>query len=184
MHNSSPYLFTSQRLGFRNWNESDLPLMAAINADERVMRYFPAQQTTEQTAAFIARQQAQYRRRGFCYFAVDRVEDGQFIGFIGLSEQHYEADFTPCVDIGWRLHTAYWGNGYATEGAKACLEYGFEWCGLETIYAVCPVVNRASEQVMVRAGMTKLREFLHPLLVQHQYLQNCVLYMAQKGMLK
>lgn len=172
------YIFTSPRLGFRNWADADIAHMALINADEQVMRYFPSAQTEEQTRAFVLRMQQQYGRNGFCYFAVDRLEDGQFIGFIGLSEQTYPADFTPCVDVGWRLSQQFWGMGYATEGASACLAYGFATCGLQKIMAVCPVVNQPSEQVMIKAGMQKVKTFDHPLLLNDDRLRSCVLYQA------
>ncbi len=116
------YIFTSQRLGFRNWLDSDLPKMAAINADEEVMRFFPSTQTKAKTEEFIKRMQAQFEKHGFCYFAVEILESKALIGFIGLSEQTYKADFTPCVDIGWRLGRTHWGKGYATEGAKRVLQ--------------------------------------------------------------
>ncbi len=51
------------------------------------------------------------QKRGYCYFATDELTSGKFIGFIGLMYQNYEADFTPCVDIGWRLAKKYWGKG-------------------------------------------------------------------------
>ena len=77
--NPDSYLFTSTRLGFRNWRANDLEAMAAINADPQVMEFFPGIQDREHTAAFIQRMQQQYAEKGFCYFAVDKLEDGQFI---------------------------------------------------------------------------------------------------------
>ncbi len=97
------YLFTSERLGFRAWQAADIDAMQEINSDARVMEFFPALQTKEQTAAFIDRMNLQLAEKGFCYFAVEVLATKAFIGFTGLSEQHYPADFTPCVDIGWRL---------------------------------------------------------------------------------
>ena len=97
------YIFTSERLGFRNWVAADIPKMVKINASQEVMQHFPSTATAQQTADFIKRMQIQYTEKGYCYFAVDRLSDGNFIGFIGLSYQTFEADFTPCVDVGWRL---------------------------------------------------------------------------------
>ena len=58
--------------------------------------------------------QNQFAEKGFCYFAVDKLENSEFIGLICLSEQTFEADFTPCIDIGWRLASAEWNKGNAT----------------------------------------------------------------------
>ncbi len=99
---SLPYIFQSARLGFRNWAATDIPRMCLVNADPKVMEYFPAIPTTQQTEAFVARMQKQYAEKGFCYFAVDRLDNNEFIGFTGLSIPQFEADFMPCVDIGWR----------------------------------------------------------------------------------
>ncbi len=170
------YIFTSQRLGFRNWLSSDLPKMAAINADEGVMKFFPSTQTKARTKEFIKRMQTQFEKNGFCYFAVDVLETSEFIGFIGLSEQTYDADYTPCVDIGWRLGKTHWEKGYATEGAKRVLQYGFEELKLGRVLSIAPVVNKASESVMKKSGMHKVTTFEHSLLMDNERLKECVLY--------
>lgn len=175
---ATPYLFTSERLGFRNWTGADIPLMAAINADPEVMRFFPATQSADQTVGFVQRMQAQLAAKGFCYFAVDELASGTFIGFIGLSEQTFAADFNPCTDIGWRLAKTAWGKGYATEGARRCLAYGFEQTGLQQIYAMAPAVNQPSVRVMQKTGMQFVQDFKHPLLKDNARLEDCVLYRA------
>jgi len=176
MANQKSYLFTSARLGFRNWLETDLEEMAAINADIAVMEFFPRLATKEETANFIQRMQKQWTDKGFCYFAVDKLENSEFIGFIGLSEQTFEAPFTPCVDIGWRLRKTAWNQGFATEGAARCLDFAFQDLNLQKIVAVAPKINVRSEQVMKKIGMKKLREFEHPLLRDCERLKDCVLY--------
>ena len=170
------YLFTSERLGFRNWDQVDIPLMASINADPEVMEFFPAIKTYDETIAFVEKMQLQMAVKHYCYFAVDKLEDGSFIGFIGLSEQTYESDFTPCTDIGWRLAKTEWGMGYATEGAKRCLEYALYELNLQKVVAVAPKVNVRSELVMQKTGMKKVAEFIHPLLLHYKHLKDCVLY--------
>ncbi len=97
------YIFKSERLGFRNWTENDKTKMGMINSDPKVMEYFPTIPTQEQTNDFIDRMKTQFTESGFCYFAVDKFESNEFIGFIGIAKQTFESDFTPCVDIGWRL---------------------------------------------------------------------------------
>lgn len=170
------YIFQSERLGFRNWVAADIPKMAKINANPVVMKYFPSKATEAQTEDFIKKMQDQYMEKGYCYFAVDRLSDGEFIGFIGLSYQTFEADFTPCVDVGWRLDDAHWGNGYATEGAKSCLDYGFNILKIKTIKALCPIVNLPSENVMKKLGMQKVKYFKHSKLGDFPALEECVLY--------
>jgi len=176
LFSNDPYVFRSERLGFRNWAATDIAPMADINADRKVMEFFPSTRDLEQTKQFIERMQRQYEKRGYCYFAVDKLEDSEFIGFIGLSSQIFEARFTPCIDIGWRLKPEVWGNGYATEGATRCLDFAFRELNLESVKAIAPVENTKSEQVMKKLGMTKLLTFNHPLLNGDPTLEECVLY--------
>ena len=144
--------------------------------DKEVMEFFPTTRTYGETTIFVDRMQKQFSTKGYCYFAVDKLTDESFIGFIGLSEQNYQADFTPCIDIGWRLAKTAWNNGFATERAKRCLEFGFETLHLENIYSVTPVVNTKSEEVMKKIGMQLVKTFNHPQLHEHVRLRNCVLY--------
>jgi RimJ/RimL family protein N-acetyltransferase len=174
------YLFKSDRLGFRNWHKNDLENLAAINADMAVMEFFPSTRTHVETKSFIERMQKQYTEKGYCYFAVDTLADDTFIGFIGLSEQNFEANFTPCIDIGWRLARTTWNKGYATEGAKKCLEYGFEKLHLNEIYSIAPVANTKSQRVMMKIGMRKVATFDHPQLLENARLRKCLLYKIHK----
>jgi RimJ/RimL family protein N-acetyltransferase len=153
-----------------------MPLMAAINADADVMEFFPAIATPEQTQEFIERMQNMLATKGYCYFAVDRLEDGIFIGFIGLGYQDYDASFTPCTDIGWRLNKNFWHLGYATEGAERCLQYAFEDLNLNNIKAIAPQINKKSIYVMQKIGMKKQLDFIHPKLLDDERLKHCVCY--------
>lgn len=172
------YLFTSDRLGFRNWREDDIQEMIDINSDAEVMAFFPSIQDEQQTIAFIKRMQNQFHERGYCYYAVDRLDKEVFIGFIGLSWQTYQADFTPCVDIGWRLKKTEWNQGFATEGAKRCLDYAFKELEIKTVFAIAPKVNVKSIRIMEGIGMTKVSEFQHPYLQDDERLRDCVLYVG------
>lgn len=178
MDNNNNYLFKSERLGFRQFIDSDLGQMIEINSDSLVMEYFPFLPSIEQTVEFIQKMKTQFDEKGFCYFAVDKLENNEFIGFIGLSEPTFESDFTPCIDIGWRLKSSAWNKGFATEGAKACLEYGFETLKIKTINSIAPIVNGKSVQVMEKIGMKKVKNFNHPFLNDYPYLEGCVLYVA------
>ena len=178
------YLFTSERLGFRPWTTDDLEPMAAINADPEVMRHFPKIPDVEDTRDFIERMHRQYVDNSFCYFAVELLESNTFIGFIGLCVISFESKFTPCVDIGWRLKQDEWGKGYATEGAIACLDFGFNTIGLDKIFAVCPIVNLPSENVMKKIGMSKHSLFNHPYLSDYPLLEECYAYVIEKSSVK
>ena len=173
MHN---YLFKSQRLGYRNWQESDIELMYHLNQDEEVMRYFPGLNSMIQTKDFITRMQNNFKEKRYCYFAVDRLDTHEFIGFIGIMDQTYEAEFTPCIDIGWRLAKAHWGKGFATEGAEKCLDYAFKNLNLKTIYSVATANNIPSINVMKKIGMRERYYFDHPKLLDNKILKKCVLY--------
>lgn len=174
------YIFKSERLGFRNWVEADITPMIKISGDPEVMKNFPATATPEQTTDFILRMQEMYTEKGFCYFAVDNLENNVLIGFIGLCHQEYNVAFSPFVDIGWRLDKKYWGKGFATEGAKRCLEYAFNVLDLDNIKSTAPLVNLNSINIMEKIGMTKLLEFQHPKLLNNDRLVNCACYEIQK----
>ena len=173
---NSPYLFTSQRLGFRNWIDSDIPKMAAVSADPKVMEFFPAIHTLEQTTQFVQRMKKMFDEKGHCFFPAERLEDQQFIGFIGIGYSTFESEFTPAPDIGWRLAEAYWGNGYATEGAKVCLKYAFEKLKLPKVISIASIVNIPSINVMKKIGMKKVGEFVHPKLVDFPKIKDCECY--------
>ena len=173
---SKEYLFQSERLGFRNWINSDTPKMIGISSDPHVMQFFPAIATKIQTVEFIDRMKLMYIEKGYCYFAVDQLKDESFIGFIGLCYQTYESQFTPSVDIGWRLNKKYWNNGLATEGAKKCLNYGFNVIELKNIISTSPIINTKSIRVMEKIGMAKLTEFKHPRLKSNKRLEDCICY--------
>lgn len=170
------YLFTSSRLGFRTWYNDDIRQMALLNKDPEVMEFFPFLPSKKETEDFIQRMNLQYSENNFCYFAVDHLETGKFIGFIGLSLQNFDTDFTPCIDIGWRINKEYWGNGLATEGALECITYAKNQLGLHQIYSMASKINSKSIKVMKKIGMNYIKDFEHPRLLNHPSLEICVLY--------
>ena len=105
----------------------------------------------------------------------------EFIGFIGLAYQDYQTEFTPAIDIGWRLKRSAWGKGYATEGAKRCLEFGFNTLDLNQIIATCAMDNLKSENVMQKIGMKQLGVFIHPELKEYPSYEQCKYYGIQKN---
>ena len=178
------YLFTSERLGFRNWTNSDSLAMHAVSSDPEVMKHFPSTLTLEETEAFIKRMQNHFQEHGFCYFAVDELKSGNCMGFIGICLQTYEAPFTPGVDIGWRLATKYQGKGYATEGAKACIKYAFTTLQISEIYSVAVHRNLPSINVMKKAGMSYQTQFDYPNFPEGVDLNPCVLYKISNAIKK
>ncbi|KAB1069318.1 GNAT family N-acetyltransferase [Tamlana haliotis] len=175
------YIFESERLGFRNWERSDLVTFSELNADAAVMEFFPKTLTTDETAEFIERLQKHFMKNGYNYFATEILETGEFIGFIGLAYQDYDTDFTPATDIGWRLKKSVWRQGYATEGAKRCLEFAFETLKLKKIIATCTVQNFKSELVMKKLGMGKRIVFNHPKLKDYPQFEKCLCYEITKA---
>tara|TARA_B110000046_G_C13021675_1_gene411564 strand:+ start:67 stop:624 length:558 start_codon:yes stop_codon:yes gene_type:complete len=175
------YFFKSKRLGFRNWNENDLTELSKINADLEIMEHFPKPLTEKETTEFIQRLKNHYEKNGYSYFATEILESGELIGFIGLALQDYKTDFTPAVDIGWRLKKSAWGKGYATEGAKKCLEFAFYEMNLENIISTCTEKNSKSENVMKKIGMDKIGEFNHPELKEFPEYEKCICYGINKN---
>lgn len=176
------YIFKSERLGFRNWNENDLTEFAKINADLEVMEHFPKPLTEKETREFIQRLKTHYKKNGHNYFATEILDSGELIGFIGLAFQDYKTDFTPAVDIGWRLKKTAWGKGFATEGAKKCLEFAFTKLNLDNVISTCTVKNYKSENVMKKIGMKKIGEFNHPKLKEYPKYEKCVCYGVNKNL--
>src|ERR1700712_2633020 len=122
---ASPALKTD-RLLLRPWREEDLVPFADLNADVRVMEFLPKPLGRAESDALAARIRDHFARRGFGLWAVEVAGACPFIGFVGLSVPGFEAHFTPCVEIGWRLAFEHWGRGYATEAARETLQFGFE----------------------------------------------------------
>ena len=175
-----PYRIITTRLGLRNWTDADLEPFAPMCADERVMEFFPKTLNKNESLALINRLKSHYMNHGYCYFAVDRLDTNEFIGFIGLMHQDYTTSFTPFIDIGWRLSAAAWGNGFATEGAKACLDFAFAELNLEAVYAVATKYNVKSQRIMQKIGMEHFESFNHPKLTNNKSLQKCVAYRVLK----
>ncbi len=117
----------------RQWKEEDLEPFARMNADPRVMEFFPATLTREESNQMAKKVQTRIEERGWGFWAASLIETGEFIGFIGLEDVLFKAAFTPAVEVGWRLAFDFWGKGYATEGALASLRYGFEKLKLKEI---------------------------------------------------
>lgn len=170
----------TERLLLRRWRQDDRPLFAAINADPRVMELFPKLLSREESDATVDRIEAHFAHHGFGVWAVEVPGVTPFAGFVGLAHPRFEASFTPCVEIGWRLAAEHWGRGYATEGAKAALAFGFEELKLAEILSFTVEGNVRSRRVMEKIGMTHspADDFDHPLLPEGHKLRRHMLYRA------
>lgn len=175
-------ILKTDRLILRPWRGSDRVPFAALNADPKVMEFFPSVLTRQESDAQAERIEDHFARHGFGMWAVEVKGHTPFAGFIGLAHPRYETHFTPCVEIGWRLAAHYWGKGYATEGARRALQFGFEQLGLEEIVSFTAVSNFRSRRVMEALGMQRNPEddFDHPLLAKEHPLCRHVLYRLKR----
>lgn len=177
-------ILDTERLILRRWQESDFEPFAAMNADPEVMRYFPAPLSREKTARFIKRAEEKFDQYGFGTWVAERKDTGAFIGFVSLDVPEFQAPFMPCVEVGWRLDRAHWGHGFATEGAHAALNHGFNVSGLDEIVSFTSRLNKPSLRVMERLGMARDPEgdFDHPDIEEEGHpLRPHVLYRLSKA---
>lgn len=168
----------TDRLLLRGWLERDRAPYNAMNADPEVMQHFPSTLDQAQSDALLESLTPQWVEHGFGGWIVERLEDAEFLGVTGFSRPSFEAPFTPAVEIGWRFARASWGHGYATEAARAALEFGFEATGLAEIVSFTVPANERSWHVMQRLGMHRdpADDFDHPRLPEGDPLRRHVLY--------
>lgn len=171
-------MIKTARLILRPWTDEDLEPFAMMNADPRVMEYFPSTKSYEESLTEYRVILDHFKKHGYGLWAVSEHGKTNFIGFIGLSYIDFPAAFTPTVEVGWRLAYEYWGKGYATEGAKASLKYGFEVLNLQEIISFTSVQNLRSRAVMEKIGMLRdpKDDFDHPKLPEGHRLRRHVLY--------
>lgn len=161
-----PVELITERCRLRQWRDSDRPAFAALNQDPVVMRFFPALQDEAESNARVDAISAAIAARGWGLWALEIPGVTDFAGFVGLNAPGWQAHFTPCVEIGWRLAAAHHGKGYATEAAREALRYGFEELGLDEIVALTIPANAPSRRVMEKLGMVRdeTADFDHPLI--------------------
>ena len=173
----------TKRLLLRQWKAQDLPVFAALNSDPEVMKYFPALLNREQSDALALRCKSLIAEQGWGFWAVEIKSSGEFIGFEGLNAVKPGLPFYPAVEIGWRLDKAHWGKGYATEAARAAVDYAFNLLQLNEVVSFTSVNNMRSRALMQRLGMTDTQQnFQHPDLPSGHALSEHVLYrITRKG---
>jgi RimJ/RimL family protein N-acetyltransferase len=173
----------TERLRLRAWRDSDLEPFARLNADPRVMQFFAARLTTDESDRMADGIRRHIEQHGWGLWAVEVVGVTPFAGFIGLAEPRFDAHFTPCTEVGWRLGPELWGHGYATEGARASIEFGFRELDLSEIVSFASAGNKPSHRVMERVGMTRnaADDFDHPVLPDGHPLRRHVLYRRRRA---
>jgi RimJ/RimL family protein N-acetyltransferase len=165
-----PAELQTDRLLLRRWIQADRGPFAALNADIRVMEHLPSVLTRAESDAMVERIDAHFERHGFGLWAVSVREGSPFIGFVGLAIPAFQAHFTPCVEVGWRLAAEYWRRGYATEAARAAVAFGFGTLALNEIVSFTVPENERSRRVMERLEMTHdpADDFDHPRLADRR----------------
>jgi RimJ/RimL family protein N-acetyltransferase len=173
-----PGSLTTERLLLRPWREADREPFRALNADARVMEFYPTTLTPEESDAAMIRIQNHFDRLGFGLYAAELRESGTFIGYIGLNIPSFEAHFMPAVEIGWRIGFHFWGRGLATEGACAVVEFAFQVLKLPSLVSFTVPANHRSRRVMEKLGMVHdpHGDFDHPNLPAGHPLRHHVLY--------
>lgn len=166
------------RLLMRQWGEADNAPFAALNADPEVMAHFPWTLTADESRALAYRYAARLEVDGYGIWAVEVLESGAFIGFVGLARPTWESAFTPCTEIGWRLSREAWGHGYATEAARAALQVAFTHVDLDEVVSFTAVGNLRSRAVIERLSMRRDAggDFDHPRVAQGHPTRRHVLY--------
>ncbi len=154
--------FETERLFIRQWKPSDREPFAVLNADPRVMAFFPSTLTRSDSDAMADRCQSLIEERGWGLWAAESKATQEIIGFVGLHIPIPELPFSPCVEVGWRLAFQHWGKGFATEAARGALRVGFELLSLPEIVSFCAVQHFKSRAVMARLGMRESGSFEHP----------------------
>ncbi len=169
-------MIVTPRLILRPWREADLEPFAEQNADSQTMQYLNGTLTRAQSDAYVTITERHLTEVGYCKWAVEAPGVSPFIGAVGLTRVKFKAHFTPAVEIAWRLHRDYWGQGFATEAAREAIEDGFTRVGLTEIVAMTALSNLASLRVMEKLGMLRAFEFDHPSLPHDHPMCRHVLY--------
>lgn len=164
------------RLRLRPWRAEDRAPLAAINTDPVAMRHFPAPMTRTESDAWMDRLAAHIATHGWGFWAVERRDTPGLIGAVGLMHIPWEAEFTPAVEIGWRIAPALQRQGLAEEAARLALAAGFGPIGLDRIVAFTVPGNIASWLLMARLGMQPAGTFEHPRLPDGHPLRTHLLY--------
>jgi RimJ/RimL family protein N-acetyltransferase len=158
------HALATPRLQLRRWRADDAAPFAAINADPAVMQHLVGPLGRALSDTLMARIEAHFDAHGFGLWAVERRVEGDLVGFVGAQHVPFEADFTPAVEIGWRLAAPVWGQGYAREAAEATLRDLRRRIGISAVVSFTVPANRPSWGLMQRLGLRRdaAGDFAHP----------------------
>jgi RimJ/RimL family protein N-acetyltransferase len=172
----------TDRLILRRWRDSDREPFAEMNADPRVMELLPGLLSKEESDLLIGKFEAHFNEHGYGKWAVELRRDSRFIGYVGCSIVTFDAFFTPCVEIGWRLSHDSWGQGLATEGAREAMRHVFEQMRVPSLVSFTVPANVRSRRVMEKLEMTHdaAEDFDYPLLREGHPLRRHVLYRLER----
>ncbi|MHA3126721.1 GNAT family N-acetyltransferase [Legionella pneumophila] len=176
-------ILDTERLFLRTFQENDVESLIAISQDQKVMQFFPAIPTREETIAFIDRIISHQEEKNFSLYAVEIKNTAEMIGFVGLFTATFQAHFTPAIEIGWRLSSKHWNQGYATEAAKAALDYAFRKLNLDEVVSFTSELNKSSIRVMQKIGLHTNSEdnFDNPKVPTDSPLMGHVLYRLKRS---
>ncbi|HAT9718708.1 TPA: GNAT family N-acetyltransferase [Legionella pneumophila subsp. pneumophila] len=146
-------ILETERIFLRTFQEEDVESLIAINQDPKVMQFFPSIPTREETIAFIDRIISHQEEKNFSLYVAEIKKTGEMIGFVGLFTATFVAHFTPAIEIGWRISSKHWNQGYATEAAKAVLDYAFKTLDLDEVVSFTSTLNKPSIRVMQKIGL-------------------------------
>lgn len=174
------FIFETDRIGFRRWSPEDRKEFARMNGDPMVMEYMPRSLTEKESNHLVDKFEAHFDQYDFGLYALERKEDGAFMGFTGLQHVPFDAHFTPAVEIAWRLDYGFWGQGYGSEAAKAVLDHGLKVLKIPEIVAFTVHDNARSIAVMEKVGMKRDvdGDFTYPNMRKDHPLGAFVLYRA------
>lgn len=169
-------MLNTGRVTLRRWRPGDRAPFRRMGQDARVMEFLPAPLSEAEADALAERLDADLAARGWGLWAVEVPGVAGFGGFVGLKPVAADLPFAPAVEIAWRLKSALWGRGYATEAASAVLDFAFSRLRLSEVVAFTAVTNVRSRAVMERLGMVRGGDFDHPALPEGHRLRRHVLY--------
>ena len=154
----------TERLRLRAWRAPDYEPFAALNADPKVMRYFPSVQGRAESDAFAERIESRMAELGYGLWALEPIATGSFIGFTGLNPMPADVPGAGGIEVGWRLAASAWGHGYATEAGRAALAVAFDQAAYDEVWSITATVNTPSRAVMERLGLRHVATQKHPAL--------------------
>lgn len=175
-------IIESERLILRTWQDTDADVYYRINQDPKVIEFLRGTLTMQEVRDFMVAQNKQFTDKEYTLWAAEEKASGNLMGFVGLNYTDWGVLFTPAVEIGWRLGSEYWDKGYATEGARAVLKFGFDTICLQEIVSFTVPANVRSIRVMEKIGMHRdlKGDFLHPKLPLDHKLSKHILYRINK----